>query len=416
MPRTFSTPEQFQSSSIGAWKRVRGDADGRTRNFSPFVLSLGDLEIRLARHFGFCFGVENAVEIAYRAVADNPDRPLFLLSQMIHNPRVNGDLTNRGVRFLFETDGTPIIELKSLPSNAVIILPAFGAPVGLVEELNNLGKEVTLFDATCPFVEKVWRRAGELGRKGFAVVIHGKHYHEETRATLSHAELAAPCIVVRNMSEAECLGGFISGEVTIAEFRSRFHDRMSAKFDPSLHLDRIGVVNQTTMLAEETRDIAAYLRSCLVAKYGEENIAERFADTRDTLCYATSENQRSVEALVQEGGDLSLVVGGCNSSNTAHLAAMCAQATPTFHIQEAQDLISADSIQRCDVAKRALVTQSSWLPSARPLRVLVTAGASTPDKVVDEVIERLAELLGCSDALEAEWRRVLGDYYIQANG
>jgi len=416
MPREFDTPFQFKADTIGTWKRIRQESDGRTRSFTPLELNLGPVTVLLARHFGFCFGVENAVEIAYRAIADHPNQPLYLLSQMIHNQRVNDDLLSRGVKFLFETDGTTLIPIDDMPSNAVVILPAFGAPVSLVELLKQKKPTVTLYDATCPFVEKVWRRAQELGKRSFAVVIHGKHYHEETRATFSHAELTAPCIIIRDQAEASVLGEFILGTRTESQVFNFFEGRMSSNFKPALHLFKFGVVNQTTMLAEETKAISSYLRDCLLSRFGEDDIAEHFADTRDTLCYATSENQRSIEALLEHNGDFALVVGGFNSSNTAHLAALCRKKLRTFHIEEAASLLCSEKLVECvprnyGLGKRKSEIATGWLPEKRPLRILLSAGASTPDSIVDEVISRLAEIIGVAAVLPEAWSKVLNRNY-----
>ena len=393
MPRTFNTPEIYTSPIVSALKQ-RVDADpARRRDFAPMELSAGQITFKLARHFGFCYGVENAIEIAYRAVRENPDKRVFLLSEMIHNPMVNKNLRDHGVEFLLNPDGSELISYDVLTPDDVVILPAFGVTVEIFEKLAAHGVNPRLYNATCPFVEKVWRRAAQLGEDGFTVVLHGKHYHEETRATFSHAAQGAHSIIVRTIEEAKNLASYINGNRSREEFEKEFAGKYTDGFDPSLHLERIGVVNQTTMLADETKAVAQIFRDVLASRYGEENVSNHFADTRDTLCYATTENQTSVQGMVASGGDLAIVVGGFNSSNTAHLAKLCAKSVPAFHIEGPQNILNAEKIDHFDIETRSIKQSQNWFPSLQNhVTVLVTAGASTPDSTVDSVIERIISL------------------------
>ncbi|MCB0344080.1 MAG: 4-hydroxy-3-methylbut-2-enyl diphosphate reductase [Bdellovibrionales bacterium] len=399
MARAFKVPNFYRSDTIAQIKLLRRTHDPKRRDFSPSELNFGPLVLRVARHFGFCFGVENAIEIAYRAVEENPGKRIFLLSEMIHNPDVNADLEQRGVKFLMSPDGTEQIPFDSLKPDDIVIVPAFGTTVQLQGRLSAIGIDPYYYDTTCPFVEKVWRRAEELGRDGFTVVVHGKRTHEETRATFSHSECAAPTLVILDMSDAIFLVDYISGTRSTAEFWDRFANGVSDGFDPQIHLKRIGVVNQTTMLATETHAIAETIRSGMLKKYGAELLKEHFADTRDTLCYATNENQNSTKDLIKAGADMAVVVGGYNSSNTSHLVELCEESMPTFYVKNAGEIINEHRIRHFDLQAKDVIETEGWLPPAtteNPLIVAITSGASCPDRTVDDVITRIAELIpGC---------------------
>jgi len=400
MGRKFNIPIIYRSNAVAAVKNARRAGDQRKQDFAPSILDLGSVRFKVARHFGFCFGVQNAIEIAYRALEENPDKRVFLLSEMIHNSQVNGDLEARGVRFLLSTDGRQLIPFDELTADDIVIVPAFGTTVELFDRLRTIGIDPLRYNATCPFVEKVWKRSSQLGQNGYTVIIHGKNTHEETRATFSHARMQAPSLVIRDMTEAKRLARYLTGEEPIARFRIDFAGRSSHGFEPERDLVRIGVVNQTTMLATETQAISDLLRSAMIARYGEAEIETHFADTRDTLCYATSENQAAVFGLLESGGDLGIVVGGYNSSNTSHLVEILDGHVPTFYIKDAEELISPDRIRSLDIHTGDLRELEGWLPKGREqLDILVTAGASCPDTIVDDVLTRLAEFLGVGDRL-----------------
>lgn len=400
MTRRFDTPEGYQGPIITRIKKARQDGDPRKRDLSPTRLDFGPVRVLLARHFGFCYGVENAVEIAYRTLAQSGGRRVFFLSEMIHNPKVNGDLLERGVRFLFTPAGEQLVPWEELTADDIVVVPAFGTTLEWQEKLAQRGIDPYRYNTTCPFVEKVWKRSAQLGADRFTVVVHGKDTHEETRATFSHSMRGAPTVVVRNLDEARLLGDLIRGTRAIEEFEHAFRHKCSPGFNPVRDLVRVGVVNQTTMLATETHEIAGELRRALSDRYGAGEIVDHFADTSDTLCYATNENQNATYALIDHGADLALVVGGHNSSNTSHLVELCAQSMPTYFVQGADDLISADSIRHFSLVRRGVETTTGWLPARRPLDIVLTCGASCPDAVLDEVLKRLLENFNGMHALE----------------
>ena len=316
----------------------------RKQDFSPTVLDFGPVQFYIARHFGFCYGVENAIEISYKAIEENPDKRVFLLSQMIHNQEVNNDLQSRGIKFIMDTDGHQFIPWSELKSEDVVIVPAFGTTVEIEHLLLDKGLEVQKYNTTCPFVEKVWNRSEKLGRENYTIIIHGKPKHEETRATFSHSAQRGPSLVLRDMTDATSLGEFLSGKKTSVEFLKEFEGKYTGNFDPEKDLQRIGVVNQTTMLATETQAIADYLKEIMIEKYGVKNITHHFADTRDTLCYATNDNQDATYELLETNADLALVVGGYNSSNTSHIVELCERKFPTYFINSDQEIKSRNKI------------------------------------------------------------------------
>ena len=386
---------------------MRQNEDPRKKDFSPTILDFGNLILKVARHFGFCYGVENAIEISYRALSENPSKRVFLLSEMIHNPHVNRDLERRGVKFIMQTDGSQVIPFDQIRADDIVIVPAFGTTTEMFSKLREIGVDPLQYNATCPFVEKVWRRAEELGKLGFSVVIHGKERHEETRATFSHAVKSAPSIIVRDIEEAALLASYIRGAKDQSGFYLDFDGRYSTEFNPVEHLRRIGVVNQTTMLASETQQITELLRAAITDRFGAGKLSEHFADTRDTLCYATSENQDSVYALLESGGDLAVVVGGYNSSNTSHLVELCQGKVPTYYIKDAQEIIDRQRIRHLDLANNTVVESRNWLSNGtEPLTIILTAGASCPDALVDEVIVKICEVLEIAERYRQQPMRI----------
>jgi 4-hydroxy-3-methylbut-2-enyl diphosphate reductase len=390
MPREFNVPLFYRSPIISVVKQARRVTDPRKRDLTPSVLDFGPVRFKIARHFGFCYGVENAIEIAYRTLEENPDKRIFLLSEMIHNPHVNADLRERGVRFLCETSGKQLIPFEELTPADVVIVPAFGTTLDIQSQLNERGINPYAYNTTCPFVEKVWKKSTEIGRQNYTVVVHGKRYHEETRATFSHAQSGAPVVVLLNMVEAKNLAKVICGEADREFFFEYFADSYSPGFEPDCDLKRIGVVNQTTMLATETQAIADLLRQAMVDRYGEECIDQHFADTKDTLCYATKENQDATLALIEDSGNLALVVGGYNSSNTSHLVELCEAKLPTYFVCDAGEIESPRSIRHWDMHAKIVCETTDWLPTnppdGRPIDVVLTAGASCPDALLDDVL------------------------------
>ena len=404
MPRAFDVPSFYRSPAVLAVKNSRRTADPRKRDLSPSLLDFGNVQFVLPRHFGFCFGVENAIEIAYRVLEENPDRRIFLLSEMIHNPQVNNDLTRRGVRFLMKTDGSRLIDFTELTADDVVIVPAFGTTLELQKELAARGIDPYQYDATCPFVEKVWKRAEELGRAGFTVIVHGKRTHEETRATFSHSKETAPTLIVLDMSEAELVMAYMRGDIAQDQLVAKLGEGMSPGFDPETHLKRIGVVNQTTMLATETQAIAEAFRNTVREVYSEAEVSQHFADTRDTLCYATNENQGATRQLQSSRADLAIVVGGYNSSNTSHLVELCQEWMPTYYIKDANEVLGSTAIRHFDLHEKRVIESPDWLPAlgknGGPVRIAITAGASCPDSAVDEVIQRIVSFFPDSVSLD----------------
>ena len=361
----------------------------RKQDFSPTVLDFGPIQFVLARHFGFCYGVENAIEISYRALEENPDKKVFLLSQMIHNQEVNKDLESRGIKFIMDTDGSQFIPWQNINKDDVVIIPAFGTTLEIEHLLLDKGVEVQKYNTTCPFVEKVWNRAEKLGKDNYTIIIHGKPKHEETKATFSHSNHHGPSVIVRDMNDAHQLANIMLGNKTRSEFYDEFSGKFSPGFDPHVHLHRVGVVNQTTMLASETQGIADFFRQLMISKYGEENLKEHFADARDTLCYATNDNQDSTYQLLESGADLALVVGCYNSSNTSHIVDLCERKFPTYFINSETEIKSISEIHHFNYHRKQNVITHEFLPDKRPLRIVLTSGASCPDTLVDRVLLKM---------------------------
>ena len=382
--KNFDIPEKYKSTIISELKLRRKNEDKLKRDFSPTILDFGPIQFTIARHFGFCYGVENAIEIIYKTIKENKGKRIFLLSEMIHNPKVNQDLLDMGVVFLMDTYGNRIIDFDTLTAKDIVVIPAFGTTVELEDEFKQRGIELKSYDTTCPFVEKVWKRSEKLGKEDFTVLIHGKPTHEETRATFSHSKAFAVSIVIKDIKETKLLAEYIEGKRALDDFFEVFKDRTSNGFNPKIHLSKIGVVNQTTMLATDTQEIADYIKATL-SKIGEKSV---FADTRDTLCYATSDNQKSVYALLEHDADLAIVVGGFNSSNTSHLVELCGKVLPTFHIDSADRILSKEYIQHFDFENQE-IKESFFLPKLEKIKVLITSGASCPDATVDEVLMKI---------------------------
>lgn len=392
--KQFNVPTGYRSGLISDIKNRRKEQDKLKKDFTPTLLDLGPIQIYLARHFGFCYGVENAIEIAFRTIEENPGKRIFLLSEMIHNPKVNEDLQQQGVQFLQDTYGKQLIPFETLTADDVVIIPAFGTTLQIEAMLREKGIPTEHYNTTCPFVEKVWNRSEQIAKKGYSIVVHGKPQHEETRATFSHASHHTPTVVVNDMTEAVELSKYITGEQPAAQFYEAFRGRYSQGFDIEKDMQRIGVVNQTTQLASDTQAISDYLKSVYIKKYQltAANIAERFADTRDTLCYATNDNQTAVQGMLETPADLAIVIGGYNSSNTSHLVELCEAVLPTYFIDAAEKLISKETLLNRNWRTKEQFTVTGYLPDKEPLRILMTSGASCPDAVVESVIDRLASL------------------------
>ncbi|MCD8540283.1 MAG: 4-hydroxy-3-methylbut-2-enyl diphosphate reductase [Leadbetterella sp.] len=410
--KTFDIPVKYKSPVISVIKETRRAKDKLKRNFKPTVLEFERLTILIARHFGFCYGVENAVEIAYRTLNENRGKRVFLLSEMIHNPDVNADLLSEGVQFLMDTKGNRLISFETLTSEDIVIVPAFGTTLEIQAELSSRGIDPYGYDTTCPFVEKVWNRANQIGERGYTVVVHGKPNHEETRATFSHSTSQANTVVIKDIGEARELAVYIRKEKPGEEFYRRFEGRYSEGFDPEKHLVKLGVVNQTTMLASETQEIANYLKEELVRFYGldESSVSQHFASTKDTLCYATNDNQDATYALMEENADPAIVVGGYNSSNTTHLVELLEQKIPTYFIKSAAGILSDREIIHFDIHRGEEVLSRDYLPEIINPKIILTCGASCPDAVVEEVLARLLELFQEKKNLEGVLEKSLVNF------
>lgn len=405
--KTFEVPEFYRSPIIAKVKDARKITDPRKKDFSPTVLDFGPVRFLVPRHFGFCYGVENAIEISYRALEENPGKRIFLLSQMIHNPTVNGDLEKRGIKFIMDTQGNQFVSWDELKPEDIVIIPAFGTTVEIMKLLVEKGIQVEKYNTTCPFVEKVWKRSDQLGKENFSVIIHGKVKHEETRATFSHSYQGAPSVVILNMEEAETLAQFIRKERPADAFYREFEGKYSEGFDPEKDLDRVGVVNQTTMLATETQGIADFFKQTMIDLYGEQDYKNHFADTRDTLCYATNDNQRATAGVLQEGADLALVVGGYNSSNTSHIVELCEEKMPTYFISSHDEIKGRDEIHHFNYPEKRLEVAKNWLISKTPLRIVLTSGASCPDATVDAVMQKVLSFFDNTRTLETVLEEVV---------
>jgi len=398
--RSFEIPSYYKSSYISTIKNLRKENDPRKKDFSPTKLDFGSVQFLIARHFGFCYGVENAIEIAYKAVEENPGKKIYLLSQMIHNPLVNQDLKEKGIRFVMDTEGNQFVEWDELSKEDIVIIPAFGTTVEIEEKLNKIGVKTQQYNTTCPFVERVWKQSNKLGDSNHTIIIHGKHNHEETRATFSHSNQKAPSLIIKDINEAKILTDFIFGRRNQADFATIFKERFSDNFDVSKHLNKIGVVNQTTMLASETQEIADFLKNSMLEKVGEEQIKNHFADTRDTLCYATNDNQQATMGLLNEEADLAIVVGGYNSSNTSHIVELLEEKLPAYFINSAAEIENKETINHYNFHTKERLKTNSYLKGNSPLRVILTSGASCPDRIVDEVLDKLLSYF--PDALPKE--------------
>lgn len=387
--KSFQIPDKYKSSVISKIKTERKSEDPSGKDYSPSILDFGRVRFHIARHFGFCFGVENAIEIAYKAINENPKKRVFLLSEMIHNPTVNSELALHGVKFIQDTHGNNLINWAELTSEDIVIIPAFGTTIEIENMLNVIGINPYHYNTTCPFVEKVWNKSEDLGSNGFTVIIHGKVNHEETRATFSHSKTNAPSMVIRDLREAKILSQIILGEIPSNDFYKLFDGKYSDKFDVKKNLQRIGVVNQTTMLASETEDISLLLRNTISQKHGEDNLLNHFANTRDTLCYATNNNQSATLKLMDNNADLAIVVGGYNSSNTSHIVELLEDKFKTYFISDETKLTSKVSISHFILSENIERVTKNYFPEKEVIDIVITSGASCPDSTVDSVIKKI---------------------------
>lgn len=403
--KKFQVPNIYRSSLISAIKNKRKQDDKLKKDFTPTLIDLGPVQFYLARHFGFCYGVENAIEIAFRTIEENPGKRIFLLSEMIHNPQVNATLKERGVLFLQDTYGKQVIPFDEITGDDVVIIPAFGTTLEIEQMLQQKGIKTEKYNTTCPFVEKVWNRSEQIAAKGYSIIIHGKPKHEETRATFSHASSNTPTVIVNNMADTIELGKYITGEKAAHLFYDEFKGMYSEGFNVETDLQRFGVVNQTTQLATDTQAIAEYLKNLVMQHYqlNNDTIGERFADTKDTLCYATNDNQTAVSAMLETKADFAVVVGGYNSSNTTHLVELCEEKMPVYFINNEEKILSGKEIVHFNIHDKQEHHTTDFIPASAPVKILISSGASCPDSLVEAVIRKLSSLFNVQEKLtEAE--------------
>ncbi len=389
-------PNHYSGPVIQRIKEFR-HAHGR-KSLLPTLFKVGQLELLIPRHFGFCFGVERAIHMAFCALNEAPQRSTYLVSEIIHNPLVNHELERRGIRFLFDAGGRRQVPEDQIAADDLVLIPAFGTTVQIEASLRRSGIDTDAadfrrrYDTTCPFVSKVWKRGEELGRAGYTIVIHGKFNHEETQATYSHIQQHAHTVVVLDSEEARLVAEYIRGRLTPDALARHFGTCWSPGFDLRRDLERLAVVNQTTMLAGETREVSGILRAAMQDRYGADRLEYHWVDTSDTLCYATNQNQNATMGMRDAGAELAVIVGGCNSSNTAHLVRICADMMPSYLVENQEYIISAKEIRHFDIERQAWVLTRDWLPHRLPGRIAVTSGASCPDVLMNQVITRI---VGC---------------------
>lgn len=405
--KSFDIPQFYKSGFINEIKRSRKDSDPKKKDTMPSILDFGPIRFVIARHFGFCFGVENAIEISYQAIEENPGKRIYLLSQMIHNPVVNDDLYDRGIRFIMDPHGKMFIDWEDLTKDDIVIIPAFGTTLEIEQRLKKMEINVEKYNTTCPFVERVWKKSTKLGAEEHSIIIHGKQMHEETKATFSHAAQNAPSLIIRNIEEAKILGKIILGELDLDTFYKVFENRYSKGFDPTIDLNKVGVVNQTTMLATETQEISDHIKNVYIQKYGITSITGHFADTRDTLCYATNDNQEATKGLLEQDADLAIVVGGYNSSNTSHIVHLLEQKFPTYFINTEKEIVSKDEIWHFNYENQERVSTHNYLADKEKLTIVLTSGASCPDSQVEKVIDRLLSFFEGSYSKEKVLENIL---------
>src|SRR5437868_466340 len=383
--RAFGLQDEIRDSIVSEYhsdliRRIRQQAN---------TLQMGRLTFRLAEEFGFCYGVEFALNLAYETQKKFPDRRIFLTNEIIHNPRVNNRLQEMGIGFLEASSENPA-RFAHITADDIVLIPAFGAPVDEFRELKDKGCLVV--DTTCGSVVAVWKRVEKYAREGFTAIIHGKYAHEETHATSSQALKyeGGKYLIVLNQAEAQCVCDYIVNGGNKDEFRKRFEKACSPNLDPDRDLERVGLANQTTMLSGESLEIAEMFRSAIERKYGSEAVAGQFRHF-DTICTATQDRQDAVNKLVGEDINLMIVIGGYNSSNTTHLCEIAGQYVPTYHIDDAGCVISPSRIRHKKVGEVTEIFSDGWLPDGN-VTVGLTAGASTPDRVVGEVVDRIVNL------------------------
>lgn len=350
-----------------------------------YTKTFGDITIHLAREFGFCYGVDRAVELAYETIKKYPKKKIFLTTEIIHNPLVNSNLQKMGVHFL--TGPYKDSTLKDVTQNDVVILPAFGTNISMLDRL--VKKKCEMIDTICASVIVVWKRVEKYAKEGFTVLVHGKYYHEETQATTSRVAVLpkGKYLVVFNKEEAKYVCDYIVHGGNKEEFLEKFARSTSPDFDPDRDLEKVGLANQTTMLSSESLEISEMIQKAIVSRYGDEKLIQHFRSF-DTICNATQDRQDAIISIKDKKPDLIIVIGGYNSSNTNHLCGIATSIAPTYHIDRASCILSKSAIRHKPFGGKKEIKTSGWLKKG-PVSVGITAGASTPNHEIGDTIEKI---------------------------
>lgn len=401
--KKFPSTARYNSSFVSTLKKTIALKDKLKKNLHPLQLDFGSVNILLPRSFGFCYGVENAIEITNTALDEHPHKRIFLLGELIHNQYVNDYFLGRGVQFLMTSTYEPLFNINELTSDDIVIVPAFGAPICIEEELKSRNINVSTYASTCPFVEKVWARAAELIKRQYTIVIHGSPSHEETESTKSRVAGKTPFIIIRNPTQAQDLLPFIQQQGTQQEFDAIFKQQASEGFDITTDLAHIGVINQTTMIAKETHQIMDMIKQTMIAHFGlnENTIDRHFAKTRDTLCYATNDNQNALQFILDNYViDLAIAVGGYNSSNTAHLVELCEGKTEVYLVSSEDEIKPNHTLFHFNIHTKKHEQKEQFLqPLIQKIAqgekpaILFLGGASCPDILIEKAITKIVGML-----------------------
>ena len=387
--KKFDIPSNYSANIIDSIRKIREINDPRKKDISPSIIQLEHLEFYIGRHFGFCYGVKNAIEICYNAINNHPNKKIYLLSEMIHNQLVNQDLKENGISFIMDTTGKQLIKWEKINENDIVIIPAFGTSLEVLKILDQKNINTEKFNTTCPFVSKVWNRSEAIAKQGFTTIIHGKANHEETRSTFSRAKQYGPAIIVETMDDVYKLCEIIKDNRN--KKRLFFKNKVSQKFNFNTDLKKVGVVNQTTMLASETKKIIELITTTFQEIHQRENVQNYITNTRDTLCYATNENQESTIELLKHDVDIAVIVGGYNSSNTTHLTELASQKVKTFFINSSENIFLNNSIKHFDIHTKKEVLTQNFLPEKK-CKIILTSGASCPDVIIEKVMRKISKL------------------------
>ena len=387
--KKFDIPSNYSANIIDSIRRIREKNDPRKKDISPSIIQLEKIDFYIGRHFGFCYGVKNAIEICYNAIKNYPNKKIYLLSEMIHNQLVNQDLKENGISFIMDTQGKQLIKWDLISENDIVIIPAFGTSLEVLKILDAKNIKTEKFNTTCPFVSKVWNRSKAIAKQGFTTIIHGKANHEETRSTFSRAKKYGPAIIVETMDDVHNLCTLIKDNQN--EKSILFENKISPKFDFNTDLKKVGVVNQTTMLASETKKIIELITTTFQEIHQKEDVQNYITNTRDTLCYATNENQESTIELLKHNVDIAVVVGGYNSSNTTHLTELSSQKVPTFFINSSEKIFLNNSIKHFDIHTKKEVLTHNFLPK-KECKIILTSGASCPDIIIEKVMMKISKI------------------------